>query len=167
MLSRRSVVGGMLGAGVATAARAGLFDYPLVSPVPVPMTEDEEKWFQTKFVASCCNIGDAFTSEKFFEKDGRFWAEITDGFDHHPNVQQVIIPPGTLRIVPPEILRKMNNPDDPAPTNKTGHGIIFLRIYLEGGVPRGLRWVGNGESRYVNVKPEEADVLCYWPPYTG
>ena len=66
----------------------------------LPVTEAEKQWFDTSFVQSCCNLGDAFISDLYFEKDGHFYAEITDGFDHHPKVQRVIIPPGTIRELP-------------------------------------------------------------------
>jgi hypothetical protein len=137
-----------------------IFDYPTISPVPLPMTEAEKQWFGTNFVQSCCNLGDAFISDLAFEKDGKYYAEITDGFDHHPNVLRAIIPPGTIREVPAAVFKKMSAPG--VPQNPTSHGIIFLHLYMEGGEPRGIRT--DGGSTRMPVKPEDADVLCYWPP---
>ena len=149
--------------------RAQIFDYPGESPVPLPTTPAEDKWFQTGFVQSCCNLGDAFTADEFFEKDGHFYVVITDGFDHHPNVRAVIIPPGTIREIPIGILKKMTLVDATghlvAPPNPTHHGILFLHVYFESGTPRGYKTCPQGES--CSTKPEDADVLCYWPPAEG
>jgi hypothetical protein len=120
----------------------------------LPITEAEKQWFDTSFVQSCCNLGDAFISDLYFEKDGHFYAEITDGFDHHPKVQRVIIPPGTIREIPPEIFNKMKT----APRNPTNHGIIFLYLSFDG--LQGYRMTP--QTGVLAVKPEEADVLCYW-----
>jgi hypothetical protein len=120
----------------------------------LPITEAEKQWFDTRFVQSCCNLGDAFISDLYFEKDGHFYAEITDGFDHHPKVQRVIIPPGTIREIPPEIFNKMKT----APRNPTSHGIIFLYLSFDG--LQGYHMTP--QTGVLAVKPEEADVLCYW-----
>ena len=120
----------------------------------LPITEAEKQWFDTGFVQSCCNLGDAFISDLYFEKDGHFYAEITDGFDHHPKVQRVIIPPGTIREIPPEIFNKMKT----APQNPTNHGIIFLYLSFDG--LQGYHMTP--QTGVLAVKPEEADVLCYW-----
>ena len=132
---------------VVTTAQAQVFDN-------LPITLAEKQWFDTSFVQSCFNLGDAFISDLYFEKDGHFYAEITDGFDHHPKVNRVIIPPGTIREIPPEIFNKMKT----APQNPTNHGIIFLYLSFDGlqgyhMTPQMGVWA---------VKPEEADVLCYW-----
>lgn len=120
----------------------------------LPITDAEKRWFDTGFVQSCCNLGDAFISDLYFEKDGHFYAEITDGFDHHPKVQRVIIPPGTIREIPPEIFNKMKT----APQNPTNHGIIFLYLSFDG--LQGYHMTP--QMGVLAVKPEEADVLCYW-----
>jgi hypothetical protein len=144
----------------------GIFDQAGVLPDGTPkffdITEAEKKWFEDSFVRSCCNIGDAFISDYFFEKDGRYYAEITDGYDHHPNVLKGIIPPGTIREIPPGVMAHMKAKKEDgspaAPQNPTSHGIIFLHLYYNS-TAQTMIGVGGKTN-----KPEDAEVLCYWPP---
>jgi hypothetical protein len=153
---------------LVTPATAQVFDYPTISPVPLKPTEAEQKWFQTQFVQNCCNLGHAYVVDEAFEKDGKYYVVITDGFDHHPDVLRPVISPGTIREIPKEVMRKMSMKDAQgnvvAPRNPSSHGILFLHLVFENGEVKGYKYghSGAGFNQRI-VKPEEADVLCYWP----
>lgn len=135
-----------------------LVAFPVLAQVfdGLPITPREKRWFQEPFVQACCNLGDAFVSDLYFEKDGHWFAEITDGFDHDPNIMRQLIPPGTLVEIPPQMFDHMKS----APKNPTAHGIIFIHIVTSA---TGLSGWRHGSY----VKPEDGDVLCWWPPAGG
>ena len=84
----------------------------------------------------CCGEGDAYYADAFEDKDGRFYAIITDERDDKP-LKRFHVDVGT-RI---EIPKHKFNGQERGP-NITGHGIVFLQVEV------------NGILR----------VLCYFPP---
>jgi hypothetical protein len=141
-------------AGLVRFGYAGVFDGD-------QMTKIEKDWFDTRQIKSCCGLGDAFTTDDFIEQNGKYFAIITDGFDRYLGIQNVI-PIGTRIEITKDIFEKTKD----LPKNPTGHGIVFLRIGTgyDGKDRKIVGWRNGSENA---VSPEEADVICYFPPAGG
>ena len=64
---------------------------------------------------SCCGDYDAYWADEFEQKDGKFYAIITEGKNN--------IPAGTRVEIPPKKFPKENG--DP---NPSGHGVVFMSL---------------------------------------
>jgi hypothetical protein len=132
-------------------AHAGVFDGE-------PITQIEKNWFNNGYVQSCCGLGDAFTADDFVEIDGKYYAIITDGTDRYWDLKDVI-PVGTRFEITPEMYQHTKD----FPKNPTGHGIIFLHVYRQKS-ETGSVILGYHTGATEPVPPEQADVMCYFPP---
>jgi hypothetical protein len=117
----------------------------------LPITKQEQEWFAN--VPACCGLGDAFVADGFYEKNGKFYAVITDGTDWFYRIKGAIRV-GTAIEIPLDMLAAANDAyyiDHPNPTH---HGVVFLQVYTLGG-------------RLVNSDggpPEQAKPICYFKP---
>jgi len=117
----------------------------------LPITKQEQDWFAN--IPACCGLGDAFVADSFYEKEGRFYAVITDGTDWYYRIKGAIRV-GTAIEIPPDMLAAANDPYYTDHPNPTHHGVVFLQIYTLG-------------SRLISSDggpPEEARPICYFKP---
>lgn len=139
--------------GAALLLLVLLFPRPGYSQVfdGLPITEQERDWFAS--IRACCGLGDAFVADSFYEKEGKFYAVITDGTDWFYRIKDAI-PVGTAIEIPLDMLAAASDPyyiDHPNPTH---HGVVFLQVHNDGG-------------RIVNsdgAPPDEAKPICYFKP---
>ena len=118
--------------------------------------KDEKAWFDK--LSSCCGLGDAFVADNATERDGKFYAIITDGTDRYLHIEHAI-PIGTQYEIPKKMFDKIKD----FPPNPTHHGIVFVRVTSYDGVIRGYRT--NTETHELERSTvEDADVICYFPP---
>jgi hypothetical protein len=117
----------------------------------LPITEQERHWFAG--IQACCGLGDAFVADSFYEKDGKFYAVITDGTDWFYRIKGAIRI-GTAIEIPTDMLAAANDPYYLEHPNPTHHGVVFLEVHSLGG-------------RIVNTEdgpPEQARPVCYFKP---
>src|ERR1043165_10197408 len=66
----------------------------------LPITKEERRWFAN--IPACCGLGDAFVADSFYEKEGKFYAVITDGTDWFYRIKGAIRV-GTAIEIPPDM----------------------------------------------------------------
>jgi len=100
----------------------------LLASTSLALAHDEDhandEWYQSLMqpdnpTMACCGIADAYWADKFFVKDGKTFAVITDDRPDAPLHNRPHVPNGTIIEVPPNKLKWDRS-------NPTGHTIIFL-----------------------------------------
>lgn len=87
------------------------------------LSEQKQPGHDEPDAAGCCGVADAYWADDYVDKDGRFYAIITDTRDDVP-MKRVHVEPGT-RV---EIPRHKFNDTSKHGLNHTGHGVVFLGV---------------------------------------